>query len=65
MESPGCANPTYAAYEPASPYFDLVRGALGDLVDGEHFFDIVTDDSSTRSSTTSPVGLALSKGVPT
>ena len=37
-------NPKYAAYEAADPYFDLVRGALGDLVDGEHFFDIVTDD---------------------
>jgi uncharacterized protein len=36
--------PKYAAYVPAAPYFDLVRGALGDLVDGEHFFDIVTDD---------------------
>jgi ketosteroid isomerase-like protein len=35
-------NPQYAAYEPAAPYFDLVRGALGSLVDGEHFFDIVT-----------------------
>jgi ketosteroid isomerase-like protein len=34
----------YAAYEPARPYFDLVRGALGDLVDGRHFFDIVTED---------------------
>lgn len=34
----------YAAYQPAAPYFDLVRGALGDLVDGEHFFDVVTDD---------------------
>src|ERR1700729_2494612 len=34
----------YAAYEAARPYFDLVRGALGDLVDGEHFFDTVTDD---------------------
>jgi uncharacterized protein len=34
----------YAAYEPAAPYFNLVRGALGDLVDGEHFFDIITDD---------------------
>jgi ketosteroid isomerase-like protein len=33
----------YAAYQPAAPYFDLVRGALGDLVDGEHFFDIVND----------------------
>ena len=28
--------PNYAAYEPVRPYFDLVRGALGDLVDGEH-----------------------------
>ena len=35
---------TYAAYDAAKPYFDLVRGALGDMVDGEHFFDIVTDD---------------------
>jgi uncharacterized protein len=34
----------YAAYEAARPYFELVRGALGDLVDGEHFFDIVSDD---------------------
>jgi ketosteroid isomerase-like protein len=34
----------YAVYEAARPYFELVRGALGDLVDGEHFFDIVTDD---------------------
>jgi uncharacterized protein len=38
-------NSKYAAYAPAAPYFDLVRGALGDLVDGEHFFDIVTDDT--------------------
>jgi ketosteroid isomerase-like protein len=37
------SNP-YAAYEAAGPYFDLVRGALGDIVDGEHFFDIVADD---------------------
>src|ERR1700691_5109210 len=34
----------YAAYKPAEPYFNLVRGALGDLVDGEHFFDMVADD---------------------
>ena len=34
----------YAAYEAVRPYFDLVRAALGDLVDGEHFFDIVSDD---------------------
>jgi ketosteroid isomerase-like protein len=36
--------PKYAAYEGADPYFNLVRVALGDLVDGEHFFDIVTDE---------------------
>jgi len=35
----------YAAYEAARPYnFELVRGALGDLVEGEHFFDIVARD---------------------
>jgi ketosteroid isomerase-like protein len=34
----------YAAYDAARPYFDLVRGALGDLVEGRHFFDIVSDD---------------------
>lgn len=37
-------NAKYAAFKPAQPYFDLVRGALGDLVDGEHFFDGVDDD---------------------
>ncbi len=37
-------NPKYAEYEASRPYFELVRGALGDLVDGEHFFDVVTDD---------------------
>ena len=34
----------YAVYRNAAPYFDLVRGALGDLVDGRHFFDIVADN---------------------
>ena len=34
----------YSAYEGARPYFALVRKALGDLVDGEHFFDIVSGD---------------------
>jgi len=38
------SKPSYAAFEAARPYFDLVRGALGDLVDGEHFFDVVADD---------------------
>jgi len=36
--------PKYAAYEAAAPYFDLVRGALGELVEGEHFFDILAED---------------------
>jgi ketosteroid isomerase-like protein len=38
-------NPEYAAYQPAAPYFDLVREALGDLVDGDHFFDLITDET--------------------
>lgn len=38
-------NPKYAAYQPAAPYFDLVREALGDLVDGDHFFDVITDET--------------------
>jgi len=37
-------NKKYATYKPAEPYFNLVRDALGDLVDGEHFFDIVAGD---------------------
>ena len=36
--------PQYPAYQPAAPYFDLVRGALGDLVDGDHFFDVIDED---------------------
>ncbi|MDX3808562.1 nuclear transport factor 2 family protein [Bosea thiooxidans] len=36
-------NAEYAAYQPAAPYFDLVRQALGDLLEGEHFFDIITE----------------------
>jgi uncharacterized protein len=34
----------YSAYESAKPYFDLVRDALGALVDGEHFFDVVAEN---------------------
>jgi hypothetical protein len=37
-------NKKYAAYQPVKPYFDLVRDALGELVDGEHFFDCVADE---------------------
>lgn len=36
-------NRKYAVYAPAASYFDLVRGALGELVDGDHFFDVLTD----------------------
>ncbi len=36
-------NPEYAAYRAADPYFNLVRGALDDCVDGDHFFDVVSD----------------------
>jgi ketosteroid isomerase-like protein len=36
-------NNKYAEYGAAGPYFELVRGALGDLVDGEHFFDVIAD----------------------
>ena len=35
--------PQYAAYHGADPYFDLVRRALDDRVDGDHFFDVVAD----------------------
>jgi ketosteroid isomerase-like protein len=34
----------YAAYAGAESYFDLIRTALGDLVDGDHFFDVVAED---------------------
>lgn len=37
-------NSRHAAFKPVKPYFDLVRGALGDHVDGEHFFDCAADD---------------------
>lgn len=39
------SDPKYATYAPAAPYFDLVRNALGDRVDGAHFFDTLTDAS--------------------
>jgi uncharacterized protein len=35
---------SYAAYAGAAPYFDLVRSALGERVEGGHFFDIVAED---------------------
>lgn len=33
----------YSIFNPVKPYFDLVRDALGDLVDGAHFFDCADD----------------------
>src|SRR5579862_9014916 len=36
---------TYDAFESVAPYFDLARGALGDLVSGAHFFDVVDEDT--------------------
>jgi len=38
------ADGKYSEYANAEPYFALIRGALGALVDGKHFFDIVADD---------------------
>lgn len=38
------ASSKYSAFKPVKPYFDLVRGALSDRVDGEHFFDCTADD---------------------
>lgn len=38
------SDPKDAIDGPVQPYFDLVRGALGDGVDGAHFFDCVADD---------------------
>jgi ketosteroid isomerase-like protein len=38
------ASKKYPDYAGAEPYFELVRSALGDLVDGEHFFDVVADN---------------------
>jgi hypothetical protein len=37
-------NQKYAALAGARPYFRLVRGALGDLVEGNHFFDVVASN---------------------
>ncbi len=37
-------NQQYAAFARARPYFQLVRRALGDLVEGDHFFDVVANN---------------------
>ena len=36
---------TYTEFKSVAPYFDLVRGALGDLVSGAHFFDVVDEST--------------------
>lgn len=38
------ASKRYAAYAGAEPYFELIRTSLEDLVDGDHFFDVVAED---------------------
>ncbi len=53
------ANQPYAAYEAAAPYFDLVRGLL--MASISSISSLRT--SSMKCSTTSLVGLALSKRV--
>jgi ketosteroid isomerase-like protein len=35
----------YAEFKSVAPYFDLARGALGDLVDGAHFFDVADENT--------------------
>jgi uncharacterized protein len=37
--------PQYAIHEASDAYFNMARAALGDLVDGDHFFDVVTQDT--------------------
>src|ERR1700745_517105 len=44
LSNVGMPSSEYAGYEAARPYYELVRRALGELVEGEHFFDIVADD---------------------
>ena len=44
-------NPKYAAYKASRPYFELVRGALGDLVDGEHFLERIDPARSLKDRT--------------
>jgi ketosteroid isomerase-like protein len=39
------SGPTYVEFESVAAYFDLARGALGDLVKGAHFFDVIDEDT--------------------
>jgi ketosteroid isomerase-like protein len=36
---------TYAEFKGVAPYFELARRALGDLVDGSHFFDAMDENT--------------------
>jgi ketosteroid isomerase-like protein len=35
----------YAAFEALNPFFEIIQKGLSGLVDGEHYFDTIADDS--------------------
>lgn len=39
------AKSKYAQFEALKPYTNLIRKGLGDLVDGDHFFDTIKEDA--------------------
>jgi ketosteroid isomerase-like protein len=39
------AKSKYAEFKALTPYTDLMRKGLGDLAEGEHFFDTIADDA--------------------
>jgi uncharacterized protein len=39
------AKSKYAAFEALKPYTDLMRKGLGNLVDGDHFFDTIAAEA--------------------
>jgi ketosteroid isomerase-like protein len=39
------ATTKYAAFDALKPYFEIVQKGLSGLVDGEHYFDMITDDA--------------------
>jgi hypothetical protein len=54
----------YAAFDALRPYFEIVQKGLSGLVDGEHYFDTIADDTFLSFSTTFPVGLGRFEGGP-
>ncbi len=38
-------NVRYAEFEALNPFFDIVLKGLDGLVEGEHFFDAISDDA--------------------